>query len=90
MSRRPDQNFAGDSECALGMVHCNDEFCTGTHVCLNCGGKGCKQKKVRADVRERRAELLKSLSGAVVMSDQKGRMVLVDVERGTCHVMEEA
>jgi hypothetical protein len=81
--RSRDRNFPGDSECYAGLVKEDDLT---SHVCLNCHGEGCKPKRqVR---RAATTERLRSLSGSTVLSDQKGRAVFVDLEKGTAYVVD--
>lgn len=83
--KRRDLSFPGDSECALGLVTTGDGY---AHVCFNCEGRGCKPKLPNRGARARRRALLEDLSGSTVLTDQKGRTVFVDLERGRVYVAE--
>lgn len=82
---RQTKNFPGDSECTLGLVEGVDER---THVCQDCLGNGCPSKRVSYRVLARHRLKLLELSGSTVLSDQKGRMVFVDLDKRTAFVME--
>jgi hypothetical protein len=80
MSRNPDKNFPGDSECSLGVVV---GALGTTHVCQNCRGDGCKPRH------RKRKERVRALSGSTIFTDQKGRSVYVNLETGACVVLDD-
>lgn len=85
MSTKNTLKFPGDSDCNVGVVIGDDGD---SHVCDTCSGKGCKPRAPGRVVRARQREKLRELSGSVVLIDQKGRAVFVDLEKGTAYVQE--